>query len=320
MMSQFRTIFLLPFFLAPGCTSVDMPLPTAQLRLSVSARRDTGGSKAKTFPGEDTVRSLSFFVFDGDGRLEACAEVEGDGDVEMNVSVGRKTIRALANLPFGQYSLCRTLDEFDAVPITYQGTGPSCLPMEGTLVVPVGPGREELTVEVGRCVGRIVLETVRNRLEGPLLGDALEIRRMFLVNVSGSCLTGGSAEAEVVRLNSGERKMDAQWAECTVADFKRELPFGEECHPGLPLYFFRNPSSGPELCTRAVVEIWIRGERYFYPVNIPDTGRNCSYLLNLTVTHPGSLDPDSFEWVEIQPVVVDVDFFDEFEDMFEVIY
>jgi len=320
MISRFRTILFLPFIVASGCTVGESVVPTAQLTLSVS---HTGGpckSQSRSYPGEDMVGSLSFYVFDGSGRLEACADPDGDGQVSVSISVGQKTIRALVNVPAEDYSGVLTLDEFDAVPITYQNVDPCHLPMEGTFSGIVGPGRADVSIEVERCVARIVLESVKNRLEGALEGEPMDVRRIFLINVAGSCKTGRAENPEPLWLNTGERKMDKEWAQCTVADIGLVLPCGEECRPDLPLYFFRNASSDPALYTRAVVEIWIKGERYYYPVNLLDSGRNRSYQLRLSVTHLGSLDPDSFTWAEIQPVVVDVDQFDEFDDIFEVIY
>ena len=123
---------------------------------------------------------------------------------------------------------------------------------------------------------------------------------------------------------------DCSYQEFTYGDTYDTILYQDESfEDSFCLYFFPNPatsdvngwsSSFSQRYTRIVTAIEIDGETYYYPVNIVGTLRNHAYTLYLTITHLGSKDPDTFQFVEVQDVTITVGGFDEFDDDFEITF
>lgn len=315
---------------AVSCGHADLlpapPLDTVQVELSVSMADFSFKSDIHTgtLPGEIQINRLDYYVFDREGRLETVISQSDGQPVTKPLHTGLKTIYAMANMENTAFEHCRTLSEFETVGISFAMHAKDNFPMSGRVDVAVGlPSSERIVIPVTRYLCRLYVAPVITAMSGPLEGEEVRIGNIYLSNVLGNCLAdGGMPETDMSWYNCFGRPdgggkqdridvaSDSSFPEWTFSPLKG----------GAYLYFFPNNTekdrNGWETdfsarYTRVIVEAYIRGVRYFYPVNLNGAVRNHSYRLNLTITRPGSADPDTFVFGVGQGILVEVGGFEE---------
>lgn len=297
---------------------------------------------------ESSVYRVSYLVFASNGALEAVKHVTGNsasGPIE--ISFGDKTVYAFANVDPRKFDYVEyesdlyymTCDLKDNVLENNKG-----LSMFGSKTVTISQNTLTygLLIPVTRHVARIVLGRVTNALSGPLAGKDIYVDFVFLTNLSAQCpITGRSYYPTSWYAKSGRAKgysnrndfiWDSSDTEANGLTFQEIWDYACEddyLEPGCALYFFPNNTTN-DVCgwtnpftaryTRIVVTAEIGGELYYYPVSITGAQSNKAYTLDLTITRLGSKDPDTFEFCEVQDVVINIGGFDEWDDDFEITF
>ena len=297
---------------------------------------------------ESTVNSVSYLVFASNGALEAMNHVIGNNSSgPLDISFGNKTVYAFVNVNPAKFAFVTstndlyymTVDLKDNVLAYNKG-----LTMYGSTTVSITQNRTTyaLPITVSRHVARIVLGRVTNALQGPLAGKDIDVDFAFLTNLSATCpVTGRSFTptswyARCGRVmgysNSSHILSDYEETEAGELTFQHIWDYVSEddyIEPRCAMYFFPN-SISTDVCgwtnpyraryTRIVVAAEIDGVLYYYPVSITGAQSNKAYTLDLTITRLGSMDPDTFEFCEVQDVVINIGGFDEWDDDFEITF
>ena len=313
-----------------------------RVELTIDLGTATRASNYTTeLPAESSVRSVAYYVFDSQGRLEATASSSGLSAVTVSVRTGSKTVWAAVNIPASRFSGVTTLQDFESKEVSFRDFSADLFPMAGRKAVTIGNGGVSLSIPVERFVSRICVAEVRNRLAGSLAGKSMTVRSCYLTNVPGNSRITGAAPASQLWYNRFGRRdgggeadiissaSDASFSGFTFAGIGSTVQSGRSVTPLAFLYFFPNPATSDATgwastftprYTRIVTVIEIDGKTYYYPVSITGNVRNHAYTLYLTVTHLGTHDPDNFEYDTTQDVTIDIGGFDDFGDDFEIIY
>ena len=238
---------------------------------------------------------------------------------------GTKIIEVVVNPPSGfKCSSLPTMDDFDSHVYSIDNDCSSSelsLQMEGyeSCVIKQGKSRY-CEIAVRRICARVALAGVTNSS-----GKSLTLQRAFLTNVSKSySTTGGDGTPEGGSYNPQGRlystsssiidsPSDADVSLLTYKDLGRTLSDGSTYSPsGSYFYCYQNEStavpSGWEYgksyneCTALVVVASLDGTTYYYPVVLDPSEmgsgatygveRNKAYTVSLTITGPGSDDPN----------------------------
>jgi len=315
---------------------------TAEVNFCISLDEPSTKSYTGEYSFEKNVERVTFFVFNEKGMLDTYFTGSPTSSVTKTISTGTKTIWALVNINPTRFYSCTRLSQFESCETNFHDMSRDAFSMSGKVTKTITSGSNSLSVPVERYVARIFVEEIVNNLEGNLEGEDIEIRNIYVTNVVGNCLINGSFPSSPIWFNKFGR---SDWAEgpddyincvddseleyLTVSEEGYYLFWEDVYEACAPLYFFPNnatsdvngwSSTFTKRYTRIVVEAYIRDELYFYPVNIIGAQRNHSYSLILNITRPGSKDPDTFVWSEIQDVSITIGGFDEWDDDFIITY
>ena len=314
-----------------------------QVCISIDLGADTKASNYTTeWNNEKTVHSVGYYIFDSQGRLEAVWNASSAAAVSGRVTSGTKTVWAVVNIPASRFSDVRTLPQFEAKEVSFADMSTSSFPMSGKKSVYVGTGNVTTSIPVERFVARLCVAKITNGLSGAHANADVFLRSVFLSNVLGNArVDGGTASSylwynKCARMSGGgsgaliQDEQDSDLSDFLFYDLGYEyLEQGDSSEPYCCMYMFPNPITTDVngwanpftlRLTRVVAAIEIDGECYYYPVNLKGIKRNNAYTLYLTVTHLGSKDPDTFDFVTDQDVVITIGGFDDFDDDFVITY
>lgn len=303
----------------------------------------TKGSSTYEYPFEKKVNSVAYYVFNSGGKLEASFTNTSTSAVQRKLTTGAKTIYALINMPSSRFSSCKTVSELESKCAFMSDLDNGGMPMSGKKSVTISAGSNTVTISVERLLSRITIGNIYNRLANSLEGEEIRLGNIYLTNIVGSSTIAGGTPSTYQWYNFAGRRDNATGAgdfinaetDCAFRSWSfykdsRTVSWNSYESPSNPLYFFPNnttttdrngwSTSKTARFTRLVVEAYVRGERYFYPINLNGAKRNTAYDLNLTITRPGSLDPDTFDWAEIQDMEITIGGFDEWDDDFVITY
>lgn len=345
-MKTSHIIIMMPLLLVLACEKPEPMILESEGQLCLSV--DLGGStKADNYTtewsSERAVQSVGYYIFDSKGRLEAVWNTTSADAVSGKVSSGTKTVWAVVNFPSARFSDVTTLTQFESKEVSFADFGTSKFPMSGKKAgVYVGTGKVTFSITVERFVSRIFIAEIRNNLTGVLADASMTVKGVFLSNVAGNCKVTGDAPSTRLwynrfgRIDGGLQGsiirgwQDASYSDFTYGDTYDSILFQDECFDDcFALYFFPNPATSDvtgwsstytQRYTRVITAVEIEGETYYYPVNLVGTLRNHAYTLYLTITHLGTRDPDTFDYVTEQGVVIDIGGFDDWDNIMDIDY
>ena len=297
---------------------------TGSLVISVSPLEGLA-TKSDTNPaGKDAyLHDVQVFIFRTDGSLHSRVtfpENVTSQSVE-GVKAGYYQVVAVANGP--DLSSVKTRSELEQKQITLSLNDPEkgflmYGASAGNVVVNSGTDSETaVAIELKRHVGRVRLTTVRNNLPSDF--GSLKVESVFLENGLGSWTYQASGDPSGY-INFAGRKTgkstssnaadfiaaagDADCAALTFHSTDRSVARGETPESfNLSFYTFPNKLSADDdhfgatsgaACTRLVllVSYGTGGERWYYPVTVPQLERNKSYDVSFVISGPGSADPN----------------------------
>ncbi len=247
---------------------------------------------------EKKVNSVQVFVFGEGNRLEASKRETGTSSVKMGIFSGRKTVVAVVNAP--ELSGISDLNALSTKVSDFKENSIGNFVMVGKETYDVGVEGATIPVKVKRLVSKVSLTKVVNKLSGTYGEMSFKVTRAFLVNVAGS-YAYYSESSTVPEPTTWYHKRDYM-----EADGIRELAYGDYSSATVDAsaihHFYCYPNSTAKdssvkgdwtsRYTRLVVEVELDEKPYYYPVNLKNMVSNYIYEVELTVTRPGSLDPD----------------------------
>ncbi len=257
-------------------------------------------TKATDVSGETAVNNIQIFVFGSGKKLEAYENVSDVETLTVDVLTGAKTIHALVNAP--ALTGIEDYDDLYTTVSSLQKNGISNFIMEGWKSVTVSSANESVTIDVKRLVSRVSLVKVENKLDAIYSGMTFKIVSAYLINVAGdrTYTAEGQASAAPVTWYSKMAHSSVDWLDrLTYASYNVSVAHNGANTTRQNFYCYPNPTSSDTSSktwsarrTRLVVEVQLGGTLYYYPLTMPVMQQNASYQVSLTVTRPGSNDPD----------------------------
>jgi hypothetical protein len=265
---------------------------------------------------ETKVNDVQVLVFDSTGALNAYVDADTKtSGISISTTAGSKTVWAVVNGP--NLSSITTLSALQgtAVDLGANSTSEAAgFVMAGSATCTVGSSTATASIAVKRLVARVALQKISNSL--PASYGALTVNNVTLINVAGNQNLAGTASISTWYNKMGRK--DGATASGQIIDgsthaashptltFKSvgtSVANGGSLTPTTPylFYTYQNPTTSDATGwsstftarkTRLVVAATIGGTKYYYPVVIDTPARNTAYTVELTITGPGSTDPD----------------------------
>ena len=267
---------------------------------------------------ETKVNKVQVFVFNADGRLAAYKDNGTSLTGTISTTAGEKTVWAVVNGP--SLSSVTTLSALreTAVDLSANSTTATTgfvMAGSGTCTVS-GTGSVDCSFHVSRLASRVALVSVDNKL--PSSYGALKIERVFLCNVVGNQNIAGDAAPATWYNQDGRKDESARntthiidggtyKASCETLTYRsvgQSVANGASHAPSTPYLLYAYPNSStvapdgfadPFTAKQTVLTVaaTVDGKVQYYPVVLSSAlARNTTYTVGLTITGPGSDDPD----------------------------
>ena len=270
---------------------------------------------------ETQVNSVQILVFDSAGKIDKYlnAGTKTSG-ISISTVAGAKTVWAVVNGP--DLSSCGTMSALQSTAITLGGnnstTASTGFVMAGSNTCTVGTSSVNCAITVSRFVSRVALVSIKNSL--PASYGSMTINCAYLTNVVGNQNIAGNASASTWYNKFGRADESTQVsshiidgstykASCEALTYKSisgTAAIGASHAPSTPYLFYCFPNSSTTAPgafsttfaaqrTVLVVKATVGGAVNYYPVVLDDAApaRNSSYTVALTITGPGSSDPNT---------------------------
>ncbi len=274
------------------------PEKTVNVGLSVSCDKAT---KVADASGEAVVNDFQVFVFGENDRLEAYKKVKGKSSLNLGLFPGFKKVHVLANAPV--YTGITSHRDLYTKVSYLKDNEPGSFVMEGydTLTV----GKEDISRELSasRLVSRVSLIKVENKLDSVYGNLGFVLSRAYLTNIAADrrySAEGHPAPAPTLWYHMMEYVGADGISALAMADYGNEIIAKSKSY-STPQHFYcyPNPTAQDSLkdtwsprFTKLVVEVKLGSELYYYPVPLGELEQNTAYQVSLSVTRPGSKDPD----------------------------
>ena len=295
-----------------ACSRDEAPVRVAEPEYTLKVNVGIPTTRAVIAAGNTddmTAHTVQVFVYNADGALEKTSGMKDYGsDISLTISPGAKTVWALVNAPLE--SGPASLSAFPTTSTLLSDNTPSSLVMSGSAPVVV-TGNDNITVNVRHIAAKVVLDKVtRSFVNSSYAGIPMTLTKIFMSNVVAASdydVTGAVPTQWICK--QGILADPPACADLLVdAPLSGDLGEGKTYSTAHTFYVYPNPteedSDAAEWCarkTRLVLECDYNGRTCYYPITIPgsESGegvieRNKVYhITNLTLTRPGSTDPDS---------------------------
>ena len=285
---------------------------------AIQTKAVTAYTTAQTY--ESQVNSVQILVFDSAGKIDKYYNAgKTTSGISISTVTGAKTVWAVVNGP--DLSSCGTMSALQSTAITLGGnnstTASTGFIMAGSASCTVGTSTVNCAITVSRFVSRVALVSVTNSL--PASYGSLTVNCAYLSNVVGNQNMAGNASAATWYNKFGRADESTQVSSHIIdgSTYKASCPdltyksisgtaaVGASHTPSTPYLFYCFPNSSTTAPaafstsfaaqrTVLVVKATVGGTAYYYPVVLDDAApaRNSSYTVGLTITGPGSTDPN----------------------------
>lgn len=292
--------------LTPAGSGISAP---ADLTVSLGAISTKAGTTNST-ASEDKVNTLQIFVFRKNGtdktknELDAYGTASNSKQLTLSCTSGSRIVYALVNAP--ALTAISTESALLASVSNLSDNQLDGFVMAGHVDNVSLPSQNTVSIDVSRIAARIKIKSIQKQFASPALqAQTLKVESIYVINASNKNNYALSLSATEYA-NKGSHKDNAydnllykaiETASQTVAStYATEHSF----------YVYPNKSATK---TRLVVEVSLGGNKYYYPITMPDIESNKSYEVSkLVLTRPGSNNPDvpvSFEDATFSINIVD---------------
>ena len=267
-------------------------------------------------PSEDNaVNTIDVFIFNGGtssnyGQLDAYRRFEDGTEVmEVHTTTGAKKICVIVNSKEENLSSITNISQMQALTTDLRDEIFGDLSMYGEKDVTMKAQTTE-TVTVSRFISRVAITSVTTDFEGtPYEGASLTNCRLYLTNVHADKLLYNGNESPYplilneIRLSENDAASTAQ-SGLLMDDIYVDIDDAGYSVPHY-LYCYANETSDITSSTKLILQADLNGTTYYYPIPVNQEGygepeenghygirRNTVYTYGITVTRPGSLEPD----------------------------
>ncbi|MBR5856366.1 MAG: DUF4906 domain-containing protein [Bacteroidales bacterium] len=291
------------------------------LSISIVPQTKASGSAHGVQADDNNVQSLEIFVFKNEGadagvldvyKKFTAEELKSLTNIEIQTTAGSKIIYAVANSHKDNWNGVYTLQEFKSVLSLLKDEDLKSFTMVGSANSTL-QATTSVNIEISRLVARVHLAGIKTNFAGtPYEGISLKNVKAYLINVTGDCsYADGSMNEDPLVLNQNGLKSDDVDA-CTMRGMLYDEMAQEVSDGGYNVshYFYcyenmLSEESGNKKFTKLVIQGDLNGTTYYYPISINREGygyspendhkglkRNTSYSIEITITRPGTLDPN----------------------------
>ena len=245
---------------------------------------------------------LFFFDDTPPGALDSYTrcEVGQDGLIDGACRNGRKTAVVIVNNPEDDYSwsdIC-SLEAIKSMEFNLLRDNPQFPSAIGSAKITPG-GKSCIRIDTRPVMCRIKLNSLCCDFHGKEYeGEHLSSLRIYLTNIRTSYSVSGGGGGSWMNLGG----LDGITAGDPSAGgmFLRDLPVpcgDTTMFPETELFCYPNPSgndsSFAEPQTRLVIEGYLQGEKYYYPISLGKLEAGDYIKLDVTITSKGTSDPDT---------------------------
>lgn len=248
-----------------------------------------------------------------EGRLEDYGTAGADAPIRCALQAGTYEAVAVANPPASfQPGKMTTLQTFLTAESRLEDNAPSRLVMTGRQSAVVRQGdSNSLEISVKRLVCKAGIRKISVDLTNPVLAARpFVLKALYLTNCYGRTTLGNDPDESGISPETSawynrmgflsDPKADALLSDPSIGTtLTPDAPYQKE-HV---FYFYPNPVENDRRDgdwsprpTRLVIEAEIGARTYYYPVTLPVSRRNRTYLIEEAVIRkPGSVDPEGNE-------------------------
>lgn len=300
------------------CTTCDEALPST-LTLSLSSP-ETKSSVSTTQEEDNTINTIDVFIFRNTDpvsedyqKLDTYKRFSGDAlnDLTLSTTTGPKTICVIVNEHTDAFAGVTDLTKFRELITDLDKEQLKSFTMYGEITETLG-STSSVSVSVKRYISRIAVTSIKTKFTGtPYSGMTLSNVKLYLVNAHAQKLIYNNGESPSTPLIFNSKGLSGDDANSTVeANLIYEPLTGTINDTGIttPYFFYcySNETNNIERCTKLVLQCDLNGITYYYPILINQDGygyesttgyfgvrRNTTYSYGITITRPGSLDPNT---------------------------
>ena len=300
------------------CNNVPEGLPST-LSLSLEPVTPTRSTLSQSQEQDNTINTLDIFIFrKGDPaseeyhRLDTYQRFEGNSlsDITVSTTTGGKLICVIANSNIGDYTGITSLETFRAMTTLLKDETAGDFTMYGESEQTLGI-TASVAISLSRLISRICVTSIKTDFsDSPYTGMRLSGCRLFLINVHGEKhVHNCSSPEEPLILNNGSLVGEDVNSTVEAGLLMDNIPdaIGDEGY-SIPHYLYCYPNETDDISssTKLVLQAELDGVTYYYPVPVNQEGyglqseggisgisRNSVYSYSITITRPGSLDPDT---------------------------
>ena len=295
--------------LLAGCRET---LPQPPERVGVTFSLSGTGTRATGTANEGTVQDWALLLF-RDGKLADYGTSGPGTSIRCSVEAGSYTAWAVANPPSSfQPAAMTTLQAFLETESRLEDNTLSRLVMAGGLSLDILPGDDKpREIPVERLVGKAGIRKISIGFTDPALAARpFVLKGIFLTNCYGKTRLGSDWGASEISTQAAawynrmgfqsDPKVNGILSDRNIdATLTANAPYQQE-HA---FYFYPNPTETDSRegtwsvrHTRLVIEAEIGGRTYYYPVTLPVSRRNRTFLIEEAVIRKlGTLDPEGNE-------------------------
>ena len=292
---SFSAIACIAFFVGCQKDMSDDIVAGEKARLAISV--PVVETKLTSGMEDEAANNYQIFLFKEDGVIEDYVN-QTDPNVELDCTVGKKTIVALVNAP--DYSDLMNYNVLAQKTLLLTDNSPTSFVMVGSTTVDLKSNeRKSITINVTRKVAKVELTGLEVDIDIPQYrGKTFRISSVYLINVSAETPYFESSAPTLWYNKQGYDSEDGNeliYDDMGGLEVTPEAPYTAKntfycCANNTETDTF-DVAWSPRR-TRLVVEAVLGDETHYYPVTLPTIAQNKIYRVFLTITRPGSESPD----------------------------
>lgn len=301
----------------PDCPDCENEGPST-LTLTI-ASDETKSTTANTQEQDNTITTVDVFVFRNTDptsadyqKLDTYKRFANDAleDLTLTTTTGPKTICVIVNEHTNAFKGVTDLTKFRALVTNLKDELVGSYTMYGEIEETLG-ATTSVSLSVKRHISRVGVTSIKTKFAGTPYADmTLSNVKLYLVNAHAQKVIYNNASSPATPLVYNSTKLVGEDANATVeANLIYEPLTGTIGDTGIttPYFFYcySNETDDTPSCTKLVLQADLDGVTYYYPILINQENygytstngyygvrRNTTYSYGITVTRPGTLDPN----------------------------
>lgn len=300
------------------CTTCNDQLTTSTLKISLGGE-GTKTTVSTSIAEDNTINTLDILIFRNTDpsspdyqKLDTYRHFEqtDPDNIVISTTTGPKTICVIANDHSNTFDGVSDLRSFRELVTNLKDEQLRSFTMYGETDALLDI-TSEVSVSLKRHISKICVSSIKTLFDGtPYAGKELTDAKLYLLNVHGEKTIANNASSPATPLVLNEKKVDGNDVNSLSEAYMIYESLGEnidDTGTETPhyLYCYSNQTSDLERCTKVVLEGKLDGVTYYYPIPVNQenygylptnnhygVAQNTFYSYGITITRPGSLDPN----------------------------